>query len=347
MIQDIYSMLNEANISIDEYKKEDFNDIEKKKLKNNFSKSINKNKSYKINIAVVAIALILVVGLLGTDAGAQVLSKVSEDIASFNGLERNLDSYKTVINQPITDNGITIQLNEVILDENDKQLIISTNVSSDRALNEHETFDTESTIYINNKKVKFISVGGGLKNIDEYTTQDVCEYDLSALENVDLSGELHIKILYTKVMVNYEDTKRGTWKFEFKTNGDQLKLDTKVIKLDNIFILDNGEKITLEKYTDNALGENIYCKVENFKRKESYDIMLKGTDDLGNEVEFYLSRGSKDSKVLKYNNIDGNINENAKILILTPYAKKIPEKSGEISNDFKQIGEEFKIDLLN
>ena len=73
--------------------------------------------------------------------------------------------------------------------------------------------------------------------------------------------------------------------------------------------------------------------------------MLRGTDDLGNKVEFYLKRGSKDSMVLRYSNIDRNLEENAKELTLTPYAVKFPDQSGKMSNDFKQIGEEFEISL--
>ena len=36
MKNDIYSMLNNSNINLDNYEKEDFNDIEKKKIKANF-----------------------------------------------------------------------------------------------------------------------------------------------------------------------------------------------------------------------------------------------------------------------------------------------------------------------
>lgn len=124
-----------------------------------------------------------------------------------------------------------------------------------------------------------------------------------------------------------------------------LKIDTKEIKLNNSFTLENGEKIILEKYTSNALGQNIFCRVENYNKNESYDIALRGTDDLGNKVGFFMKRSSKDSMVLRYSNIDRNLDENAKELILTPYAVKFPEQSGKLSDDFKQVGEEFKISL--
>lgn len=347
MEKDIYKILNYIDINIDEYEKEDFNDIEKKKLKNNFRKSINKRKSNK-GKSIVAAALVVGVvsiGFFGTGVGAEVLGKISESISTSIGIQKNLDNYNTVINKQITDNGITIQLNEVILDQVQKQLIISDTISSGKLLKEYESFDSDRSIYINNKKVRFTSGSGGSRNLDDYTTQTVYEYDLGYLDDIDLSGELDIKIAYSKVMINHENSQRGKWEFEFKANGDQLKIDTKEINLNNSFTLENGEKIILEKYTSNALGQNIICKVENFNKKESYNIMLKGTDDLGNEVIFDLIRGSKDSMVLRYDNIKRNLDDNAKELILTPYAVKFPENSGKLSNDFERVGEEFKINI--
>ena len=38
-----------------------------------------------------------------------------------------------------------------------------------------------------------------------------------------------------KLPVNYTDDINGTWKFEFKTNGDRLKIDTKTINLNEEF----------------------------------------------------------------------------------------------------------------
>lgn len=348
MEKDIYKMLNEAHINIEDYKKEEFNDLEKKRLKDKFRKSINKKRLNKGSIAAAAAVVCLVsAGLFGTDAGAQVLAKVSESIASSIGVEKDLDSYNTVVNKQITDNGITIQLNEVILDESQMQLIISDTISSQKALKEYESYDAEKTVYINNKKVKFEGASGSSGNLDDYSSQSVIEYDLSSLNNVDLNGDLDIKIVYSKVMINYENPQRGKWVFEFKANGDALKIDTKEIKLNNSFTLENGEKIILEKYTSNALGENIICKVENFNTNESYDVMLKGNDDLGNKVEFYLKRGSKDSMVLRYDNFHRNLDENAKELTLTPYAVKFPEESGQLSHDFKKVGDEFKISLID
>lgn len=75
-------------------------------------------------------------------------------------------------------------------------------------------------------------------------------------------------------------------------------------------------------------------------------MVLKGYDDLGNKVDFCLSRENDGTGIFKLTTIDGNLNENAKVLSLTPYAVKFPDQNGQLSNDFKKVGEEFTIDLL-
>ena len=113
-------------------------------------------------------------------------------------------------------------------------------------------------VFIVSKKnvlmISFIGEGVGMTNIDDYTTQVVFKYDLDSIKDMNLNGDLNIKIIYSKMMVNYTDDINGIWKFEFKTNGDQLKIDTKTINLNEEFELENGNKYILEKYTDNALG---------------------------------------------------------------------------------------------
>ncbi|MCY6484893.1 DUF5643 domain-containing protein [Clostridium aestuarii] len=109
------------------------------------------------------------------------------------------------------------------------------------------------------------------------------------------------------------------------------------------FTLENGQNIILGKYTSNNLGQKIYYT--KAPKGTDYDMVLRGHDDLENKIEFYSSRETANTGLFQLTNIDGNLNENAKTLFLTPYAVKFPEKSGRLSNDFKKVGEEFTIDL--
>ena len=90
------------------------------------------------------------------------------------------------------------------------------------------------------------------------------------------------------------------------------------------------QNLHLQKYTDNSLGQKIYASISNFKMKPMYSVELKGTDDLGNKVEFYASHSSKDEALFKIENIDGNLKEKVTKLTLTPYASELPEQGGEI-----------------
>lgn len=300
------------------------------------------------------VAVALTVTLFGTNVGAQALTRALqiagvEDIGKFIGIQKNLDDYKTVINKSITNDGVTVQLNEVILDGD--ELTISSNVIYDKKLSEiydekqsdvDEAWHGFNGISINGKGLNTGS-GGGSRSIDDYTIQSVLTYDLG---DIDLSGDLDIKLSCSPVKGNGVTNKKSDdWGFEFKTNGDKLKIDTKEMALNNKFILENGTEYSFEKYTDNSMGQRIYASISNFKMEPIYGVELRGTDNLGNKVNFYPSHSDDKKALFKIQNLDGNINKNAKTLILTPYAVKYPEEGGKIDGEYKQVGKEFTINL--
>ncbi|MDO5518587.1 MAG: DUF4179 domain-containing protein [Clostridium sp.] len=350
MKDNIYDMINDGKFENEDYDVEILNDMEKKKYKNNIRKSIGGStvkarKRYK-GIAAAMVFVVLGTGFLSTDAGAQVMLDMSESIGSALRTDKNIDDYKTVINKCVSDNGVNIQLNEVVLAKN--KLIISTDISSDKLLKDDEMYDADKTIYINDKKVRFTGQTGSAGKVDDYTSESVMEYDLDSVNEEDLNGEIDIKIIYTKVsLYGDKSSVRGKWKFEFKTSRDNLMADTYEEDIDYEFTLDNGEKVILEKYMSNAVGQNIYARVENSNTKERDNVMLKGHDDLGNEVDFYLSRGREGYMDFRYNNYDRNIDDNAKTLTLTPYAVKMPEGNGKMpdSDEYIKVGESFDISI--
>jgi len=340
MKNDIYSMLNYIDINLENYKKESFNDIEKKNIKANFRKSIHKKRSPRKSIVAAGVVMALTGTLLGTNIGANALTNVLkidgvEDIGSFLGIHKKLDEYKTVINKAITDNGITIKLNEVILDGN--EITVSYNISSNEKLKDLESpAHTFGELYINDKKITYGDTSRS-KKVDDYNAQQVISYDLL---NEHLSGELDIKMKCSAIYID-GNKKEGHWNFEFKANGDELKADTKEIKLNNKIKLKNGDEYTLERYTDNSLGQRIYASVSNYTGKPRYYMDLRGTDDLGNHVTFFVP-GRKNGVLFR---MSKNLNEKAKTLTLTPYAAECSADDGSQLN-FEQVGETFTIDLL-
>lgn len=177
------------------------------------------------------------------------------------------------------------------------------------------------------------------ENIDEFTTRNVDEYKLNSLEGIDVSGDVKIRIVYTKVYVNDQE-KEGKWEFNFTINMEKLKQKTKEGKIEYKFKVDNGEEIDLSEYRIPPIGSVIYgSSINNDDRNNPYIIELRGTDSLGNDVRFVRRGGSDDLEMR-----GKNINTEAKFIKLTPYAMKFPKKN-EKPEDMVKVGEEFTINL--
>ena len=134
---------------------------------------------------------------------------------------------------------------------------------------------------------------------------------------------------------------KGKWEFEFNANGKELMAKAHALPIDYSFNIDEA-KYVLEEFRYNPVNQKIYGKVKN-KSKDSYAVDLRGYDNLGNEVVFYLGTLSGENLIFKYSNIDGDLSDEIKYITLTPYAAKYPEKSGRMDSEYKQVGEEFTV----
>lgn len=338
-MKDIYELLNNINIDESEFVEMNVNDIEKTKVKKILKKSARKN-SY-INGLKVASVAILSVGLLGTTSlGQKTFANINEffyDISTQLGINKGLDDYKKVVGESITKDGVTVSLNEVVVDKD--QLIVTQTIKSKDKI-EYGYASPNTKIFINGKEIKS-DAGGSAQPIDDNTVELFMYYKL----DTKLTGDIDVRMEISSIgFMNgeKEETKQGPWMFEFKTNAKIVK-DTKEVKLDESFKLENGQTIKLEKYTSNDLAKEI--KFSKDFNGNDYDMLLKGTDNLGNNVEFRLNDNYEDKgtfKIVPYGDT-GDLNENAKELKLTAYAYKISD--GNINGNYKKVSDEFTINL--
>lgn len=335
-----YKAFNDVKFDIDSYEEVNVN---KELIKSKVTSKLNKRKNKSKKILAAGISGIVIIGGLFVFRQPVYANmyKVIYDIKNALGLESNLDDYKTVVGKSITENGLTITLNEVVLDKD--VLVVSTAYKYEKELEDGNIMGCES-IYINGKLMGLGSSGSATA-IDENTVEEVLRYDLGE----EVKGDLDVKIVHSNPFYfknNIEKTINGKWVFEFKTNGDELALDTKIINLNQSFDLGKDETITLREYRTNALGSNIlYDRKIHNKELVYYDIKLVGKDDLGNDVEFYLISADQNRGKLTLYNLEKNLDKNATKLKLVLYAAKQPNRSGKMSDDFKKIGDEFTIDL--
>ncbi len=126
MGEDIYTLLNQVEINLNEYKKEELNEMEKKKIMKKFIKNKQEKKvNYKKYIAVASLAVVSF-GAIGTIPTLASTNPTLYKLANMMGIEKDLDNYTAVINKPITKGDITVQLGEVIYDKHNNKLKVST-----------------------------------------------------------------------------------------------------------------------------------------------------------------------------------------------------------------------------
>lgn len=335
MKQNIYGLLNDIEIDLSELNREDFTEIEEKRMMKKFRRGVSKKKGYKKYVGTAAV-LMISAGILGSIPTFATTNIVAYSIAELLGIEKNLENYATVINKAITKGNITIQLNEVIL--NGKELTVSTTITSKEPFKTaHANAHASAAIYVNGKQVAW-AAGGSAEQVDEYTVKEVMNYQL---EDV-YTGELDMTIIFSGMRVDYAK-QRGLWKFEFTTSGEELAGQTKSQEINQVYTLLNKTQLTLIRYEANDMGEKMYFT--SSKAGADYDLELRGTDNLGNPIVFTFSNQKGTNGVLKLNDHFSVKDENASSYTLELYAVKFPEESGRLSNDFEKIGEAFSIIL--
>ncbi len=363
--KNIYDMLNDIEINLDEYEKDDFTDIEKMKLKKEFRKNIKSkpSKNYKKYISVASILLIVVGIVYQTKLGAyaySAISDITENIKIGLGIEEELDKYTTNIKQSITKRKITVKINEVLLDGD--ELIVSLTQKYDGELKKNERlYLISENLYINGKKINHGSKGYSTI-INKNTEEFIIGYKLDKEHKGDINVKLRIMDAGIQNGDSHEYEKRiiGPWTFKFKVNGEELINNTKDIKLNKEVKLDTGAILYLENYKSNVINQKINLKITDHKKEIKLDesvkgkveygqVLLKGKDNLGNKVGFrpgsgYMQEGFSE---YEYDKESKQFDRNAKKLYLTPYIQVIENNNEEYKTSYKKVGEEFIIDLEN
>ncbi|MGL5316467.1 MAG: DUF4179 domain-containing protein [Peptostreptococcaceae bacterium] len=346
MRKNIYEMLNEVDIDLEELKNEEFTEIYKNQVKKNFIKSINKNnrkpkKIYKKYILASSI-LIVSVCLFNDNFAAyakEIVQEITYSISKAFGISGNLEDYTNIINKSVSKNGLEVSLTQVIL--NNDEIVFSYRVKSDKKLDEIGYPSLMiSGLTINNKEVGAAG-GGGSKQIDDYTQEEVMRFTLFGIGEDELKGEVDIKIEFNEATIGDDKVIKGPWTFKFKADGSQLALDTEEVSINKTIELESGEKLTLLKYTKNEMGEKIYTKFENINYDKSYDIYIKGVDDSGTVVKLSWANSGIDEPI--FERYDASFSENVKNINLSVYLAENEDGYMLFSSDFKQVGEEFTI----
>ena len=336
MRESVYDLLNDMDHQPKEYEVSNVSAIDVKKWKKAFAS--RRRPSFKRWTRYAAAAAVLCAVMAGTAVGPLRYSvyagmkAVVYDLSQALGISKDLELYKTVVGKEISKGGYTVTLNEVVMDE--ESMYVSYTLTVPEAIETDEDmvkYHDDMMIFVNGQMLP-ASMSGGMGKADDYNLVSDSKIELP---DIDTSKDLDIEIQYS---VN--DVKIGT--FSFTASGEELALDTLTVPLDETVTLPDGSKVTFERYTSNAMGQSIYFT----KTSDSYDydLVLKGEDDLGNPVEFFVRHSEQKEGRMEVQAIDnGYVSDQASAITLTPYAMEMPETSGQMSSDYEPVGEAFTI----
>lgn len=127
MKNDLYDLLNDIDNQIDTFENIDITSTDLKNWKQSFtSRKKHPSKAYMEKYVAAAAAFVLILGGSSAPVRQNVYAQsrqIMESLSTLLGVEEDLSPYSTVVGKSVSKNGITVTLNEVILDGH--SLIIS------------------------------------------------------------------------------------------------------------------------------------------------------------------------------------------------------------------------------
>ena len=351
-MRNVYDLLNDVETNLDDYDVIPLSGLEQKRLQYKV-KQITGTKKHNRRWMGAARAAVLAMGFVMLAPADSPLYAAKENaayhIGQFMGIERYLDAYIDVIGTAQSDNGYTIELNEVILDRG--SLLVSTNIYSEDAdgnlVKERNMGIPIGDVYINGRDAADTSGGGTRLEESGKSFGSLMEFHLK--EGIDTSGKLDVKLVYHNISL-IDENLSGKWVFHFTADGSALAADTRIIPVNYHLLQENDAEIRLTDYTGNILGQHIAYSTHGYT---NCNLKLEGVDDKGQSIVFISSvyegnmSGTEGNGYLKNDTMLGSaITEETRWLSLTPYlGVDTMDETGCIFTEYKPAGEPFTIYL--
>lgn len=269
--KNIYEMLNYVNFDLDEYEEVPVSEVEKKRLKKNFTRSIRKSSSSFKKYAFLAIATALIF-ITFTDNNVRTRITMSLDSFTYSmsqnwGFEYPGGSYS--VNQIAEMGDYQIKISELLLDE--------TMLTFDYLVEGPEYAKIGSiNLFINGEKVNFRSRGTRSGMLDSGVSFVTEVYMFK--EAIDLQDTNDIRLQVLGLCGGDEDKlfEYATASFEFTGEKDELSGEAKEIEVKKTVDTEMGpievHKIILSPYQSQVFytAPDLYHILPNSKNKDEF-----------------------------------------------------------------------------
>lgn len=336
MKKNVYRLLNKVEVDTNEYEAAKLTDLERKRMKKRMKSKIGgRKKARRLRVGGIAVAIMLMF-TFGVSSNMITLAKVPIIGALLEdywwvGDHQSLADYKTVIGESVTDNGVEVTLNEVIVD--DGQLLISSTFHTDFS-DEDLAYNwfPKIEVFMNGKK----SNGGGGGGHEEITNTSLTYFWAADVENVKLEDIQDIKIVFSDLeRSDSADLRKGNWSFKFTVSSENLLAERKSIAVEKHFTLKNGQEIIVDNIVLTPVSTTLYYQMLGEAEYE-YDVLFIVEDESGKVYDFISASTMGANDHIRF----GMIDDDVKKLKITPYLNKA------MSDDYEELLDKaFEIEL--
>lgn len=211
------------------------------------------------------VLLVAVIGLTGIFHGqaAAAISRFTTYLSEWLGNERNLLPYTEVVNQSQTNNGVSMTLREVIVDENRMLVSVETafEEESQKEVDFEDLWGYIGAVWINGAYMDSVNIIGS-------QTEDPNRYVMEYFfEEGTLPAEIsEVKLLVSLAKANEDGRNEpvAEFTFAFTAAGDQLRAETAVIPIDVDMKTEEGITLHLQDlaYTDIGGRLSVRCSAD-------------------------------------------------------------------------------------
>lgn len=198
--------------------------------------------------------LAVIVGTMGIfhEQVATAIENLGAFMAEYFGNTRDLESYISTLNQTQTDNGISMTLQEVIMDQT--RLIVCAEIAFDEEAGVDDTDFNNLWAYVNSVWIddEYLEAGTIIGVQTENTNRFVMQYPFDGQAVSEDMGKVELQVQLADSLPDGMNERVAQFDFSFAATREQLQAQTTVVPLDQD--MDAGDGIVLHlkdlAYTD-------------------------------------------------------------------------------------------------
>jgi|GEM_PF-2975456 len=243
--KELYQMLNGAHIDLSLYKEKPMGAEERRQLQRRLRlrrQPRTRRIRYAALIGVFAVALGMGTGLLPMERVVTAAMPLLAKLPGFGQLmeaylhvpETVLHEFKTTVGETVTDEGVSIRLDEVLLD--DGRLVVTTTAASESLALAPKPLWPDA-IYIDGEQIYTPGGGGDFYETPEGAMSSITTLDLGTYEP---RGELELTVVYRRLSAADGTAIHGEWAFTIASSAEQLAAATTTVPIGHRIELGDG-----------------------------------------------------------------------------------------------------------